>query len=61
MEQGQKEEQGQEVGLVRGEEQMEEEEKEEEEVVFTRENREGSAQHATRATPIRSSHGPMRA
>ena len=34
---------------------------EEEVVVFTRENRGGSAQHATRATPIRSSHGPMRA
>ena len=33
---------------------------EEEEVVFTRENRGGSAQHATRATPLRSSHGPMR-
>jgi len=30
-------------------------------VVFTRENRGGSAQHATRATPTRSSHGPMRA
>ena len=30
-------------------------------VVFTRENRGGSAQHATRATPIRSSHRPMRA
>jgi len=28
--------------------------KEEEEVVFTRENRLGSAQHATRATPLRS-------
>ena len=28
-------------------------------VVFTRENRGGSAQHATRATPTRSSHGPM--
>jgi len=28
---------------------------------FTRENRWGSAQHATRATPTRSSHGPMRA
>ena len=38
-----------------------EEEEEEEEVVFTRENREGSAQHATRAIPLRSSHGPMRA
>jgi len=37
------------------------EEEEEEEVVFTRENRGGSAQHATRVTPIRSSHGPMRA
>ena len=36
-------------------------EEEEEEVVFTRDNRGGSAQHATRATPIRSSHGPMRA
>ena len=37
--------------------------KEEEEVmvVFDRENRGGSAQHATRATPTRSSHGPMRA
>ena len=34
---------------------------EEVEVVFTRENRGGSAQHATRPTPIRSSHGPMRA
>ena len=34
---------------------------EEEEAVFTPENGEGSAQHATRATPIRSSHGPMRA
>ena len=32
-----------------------------EEVVFTRDNRGGSAQHATRATPLRSSHGPMRA
>ena len=30
-------------------------EEEEEEVVFTRENRGGSAQHATRATPTRSS------
>ena len=30
------------------------EEEEEEEVVFTRENRGGSAQHATRATPVRS-------
>ena len=44
----------------------EEEEEEEvvvvvEEVVFTRDNRGGSAQHATRATPTRSSHGPMRA
>ena len=39
----------------------EEEEEEEEEVVFTRENRGGSAQHATRATPLRSNHGPMRA
>jgi len=29
--------------------------------VFTRENRGASAQHATRAIPIRSSHGPMRA
>ena len=29
------------------------EEEEEEEVVFTRDNRGGSAQHATRATPIR--------
>jgi hypothetical protein len=41
------------------------EEEEEEEVVvvvvFTRENRGGSAQHATRATPTRASHGPMRA
>ena len=43
-----------------------EEEKEEEEevvvvvVVFTREHRGGTAQHATRATPNRSSHGPMR-
>ena len=36
-------------------------EEEEEEVVFSRENRGGSAQHATRATPTRSSHGPMRA
>ena len=27
-------------------------------VVFTRENRGGSAQHARRATPTRSSHGP---
>ena len=34
---------------------------EEEEVVFTRDNRGGSAQHATRATPTRSNHGPMRA
>ena len=34
-----------------------EEEKEEE--VFTRENRGGSAQSATHATPTRSSHGPM--
>ena len=33
---------------------------EEEVVVFTRENRGGSAQHATRAKPIRSSHGPRR-
>ena len=41
--------------------QEEEEEEEEEEVVFTRDNRGGSAQHATRATPTRSSHGPMRA
>ena len=40
---------------------VEEEEEEEEEVVFTRDNRGGSAQHATRATPTRSSHGPMRA
>ena len=32
--------------------------KEEVVVVFTHENRGGSAQHATRATPIRSSHGP---
>jgi len=43
----------------------EEEEEEEvvvvEEVVFTRENRGGSAQHATRATPTRSSHRPIRA
>ena len=30
-----------------------------EEVVFTRENRGGSAQRVTRATSIRSSHGPM--
>ena len=36
-------------------------EEEEVKVVFTRENRGGSAQHATRATPTRSSHGPMRA
>ena len=35
--------------------------KEEVMVVFTRGNRGGSAQHATRATPTRSSHGPMRA
>ena len=33
-------------------------EEEEGEVVFTCENRGGSAQHATRATPTRSSHGP---
>ena len=39
----------------------EEEEEEEEEEVFTRQNRGGSAQHATRVTPTRSSHGPMRA
>jgi len=39
----------------------EEEEEEVVEVVFTRENRGGSAQHATRATPIRSSHGSKRA
>jgi hypothetical protein len=36
-------------------------EEEEEVIVFTLENRGGSAQHATRATPTRSSHGPMRA
>ena len=30
-------------------------------VVLTRENRGGSAQHTTRATPTRSSHGPMEA
>ena len=29
--------------------------------VFTRENRRGSAKHAIRATPTRSSHGAMRA
>ena len=40
---------------------VEEEEEEVVVVVFTRENRGGSAQHATRATPICSSHGPMRA
>ena len=40
---------------------VEEEEEEVVEVVFTRENRGGSAQHATRAKPLRSSHGPMRA
>ena len=43
---------------------VEEEERKEvvvEEVVFTHENRGGSAQHATRATPTRSSHGPVRA
>jgi len=39
----------------------EEVEEEEEEEVSARENRGGSAQHATRATPILSSHGPMRA
>ena len=39
-------------------ESREQEQQEEEEVVFTRENRGGSAQHATRATPIRSSHRP---
>ena len=33
----------------------------EEEEVFTRENRGRSAQHATRATLTRSSHGQMRA
>ena len=37
------------------------EEKEEVDVVFTRENKGGSTQHATRATPTRSSHGAMRA
>ena len=42
-------------------EEKEEEEKEEKVVVFSRENRGGSAQHATHATPTRSSHGPMRA
>ena len=36
-------------------------EEEEGEVLFTRENRGESAQQATRATPTRSSHGPMRA
>jgi len=35
--------------------------REEEEEIFTRENRVGSAQHSKRATPLRSSHGPMRA
>ena len=34
---------------------------EEEVVVFARENRRGSAQHATRETPTRSSHRSMRA
>jgi len=38
-----------------------EEEQEQVVVVFTRENRGGSAQHATRATPTRSSHRPIRA
>jgi len=37
------------------------EEEEEVVVVCPRENRGGAAQHATRATPTRSSHGPMRA
>ena len=36
-------------------------EEEEVVVVYTRETRGGSAQHATRATSTRSSHGPMRA
>jgi len=40
---------------------MAEEEVVTEEVVFTRDSRGGSAQHATCATPTRSSHGPMRA
>ena len=47
--------------LITGAGRDEEEEEEEEEVVFTRENRGGSAQRATRATPTRSSHGPMTA
>ena len=33
----------------------------EEVMVFPCENQGGSTQHTTRATPIRSSHGPMRA
>ena len=42
-------------------EEVVEEEEDEVVVVFTRENREGSAQYATLATPTRSSHGLMRA
>ena len=49
-EQGQEQEQEQEQGQEQGK--KEEEEEKEEEEVFTRENRGGSAQHATRATPI---------